>query len=174
MPLIPAAVTVVLDGRTIDASSAARLSRATVVAPLEPFVVALADRIERRDDGCEIVIVRGERSIVVRVGSVRARSGTLAETLPIAPYVLAGETIIPLAAIARALGATVGYDAASRTVTIVTMPEPLAAFSAVPYVVPPPGSVPTFAPHATPAPRPTVTGIPRPRRTPIVIEPDPP
>lgn len=169
--LLAFVVTVLLDGVPIDASTDARLDDGTIVAPIEPFVRDLAERIEIRDDGEVVVIARGERSIALRIGSNRARNGTVTEALPIAPYVLAGNTIIPLAAIARALGALVAYDARSRVLRIDTIEAPIASFSPAPYVMPPPGSVPTFAPTSTPAPRPTVTGIPRPRRTPILIEP---
>ncbi len=163
-------VTVVLNGAPLDASMQARLDAGVVVAPLEPFVREIAERIESSGDGTDLTIVRGTRRIVLRVGSNVVRNGPITEAFPIAPYVRAGNTIIPLAAVARALGASVSYDGRARVLRIETSDEPIVSLTPVPYIAPPPGSVPTFAPTSTPAPRPTVTGIPKPRRTPILIE----
>lgn len=163
-------VTVILNGAPLDASTEARLVAGVVVAPLEPFVREIAERIEPSGDGTDLRIVRGERSVVLHVGSRVVRNGPIAEAFPIAPYVRAGNTIIPLAALARALGASVAYDGRAHVLHVETTCEPIVTFTPIPYVAPPPGSVPTFAPTSTPAPRPTVTGIPKPRRTPILIE----
>lgn len=161
-------VTVMLDGMPLDASTAAFIDRGRVVAPLDPFVRAIADRIEDTPGG--VRIVRGKRSIVVRIGSNVARDGTITQPLPMAPYLRAGLTIIPLAAIARALGGMVRYERTGNVLRIDVEPSPIEGFTPVPYVPPPAGSVPTFAPRATPAPRETVSGIPKPRRTPILVE----
>jgi len=173
--LLPALlVTVIFNGMPIDASTEAQLEAGIVVAPLDPFVRDIAERIETSLDGERFVVTRGDRSIVLHIGSNVARNGIVTEALPIAPYLRAGETIIPLAAVARALGATVTYDVPAHVLHIDTEPAPLATWTPVPYDAPPRGSVPTFAPTTTPAPRPTVTGIPKPRRTPILIEPPEP
>lgn len=170
--LLPALlVSVMLNGMPIETTWDARIARGIVVAPLEPFVRDIAEIIETSPDGESFVVTRGDRSVVLRVGSKVARNGFFAEALPIAPYLRSGETIIPLAAVARALGATVAYDAPAHVLYIETEPAPLATQTPVTYVAPPPGSMPTFAPTTTPAPRPTVSGIPKPRRTPILIEP---
>jgi hypothetical protein len=169
--LLALLVTVIVNGTPIDASTEARIDAGVVVAPLDPFVRDLAERIEASADGEGFVVTRGDRTIVLHVGSNVARNGFITEALPIAPYVRAGETIIPLAVVARALGATVAYDGPAHVLRIDTEAAPLATWTPVPYVAPPPGSVPTFAPTSSPAPRPTVTGIPKPRRTPILVEP---
>jgi hypothetical protein len=154
-------VTVVIDGRRVDASEGARLERGVVVAPLDPFVRDVAERIT--NDGPEgpgrgYTIVRGSRRISIRIPGAGARDDVAAET----PFV-------PLAAIARALGASVDYDARSRTIVIATTAEPLVTMTPFATYAPPPGPRVTFAPKETPAPVPVVTGIPHPRRTPIVV-----
>jgi len=154
-------VTVVIDGRRVDASEGARLDRGVVVAPLDPFVRDVAERIT--DDGPAglgrgYTIVRGSRSVSVWIAGPAARDDVTSKT-----------TVVPLAAIARALGASVDYDARSRTIVIVTTPEPLVTMTPFATYAPPPGPHVTFAPKETPSPVPTVTGIPHPRRTPIVV-----
>jgi hypothetical protein len=151
-------VTVVIDGRRVDASEGARLERGVVVAPLDPFVRDVAERITSEGPGRGYTIARGARSISIRIPAAAARDDVEAET----PFV-------PLAAIVRALGASVDYDAGSRTIVISTTPEPLVTMTPFAIYAPPPGPRVTFAPKETPAPVPVVTGIPHPRRTPIVV-----
>lgn len=165
-----AIVTVVLDGRTIEASQPAHLAGGVTVAPLVPFVREVAERVERSADGTRVRIVRGTRAVVVRLAP-EAEGNSIAAILPV------DGARIPLALVARGLGANVAYDGRTHTLAIDLVPEPLATMTFVPYLAPPPGSVPTFAPPSTPAPRPTATatatGFPHPRRTPIPIDPPP-
>jgi len=165
-----AIVTVLIDGAPVDGSVAARLRGGVVVAPLEPYVAAIAQRIEPDQNGLRFVFQRGSRSVTVSIGSQVARSGPAVESLPIAPYLRGGEAFIPLAAVARDLGAAVDFDAATKTLHVSLPPEPLATLSPSGPWTPGPGPFVTFAPPQTPAPAPLVTGIPRPRRTPIVID----
>jgi hypothetical protein len=151
-------VTVVIDGRRVDASEGARLERGVVVAPLDPFVRDVAERITSDGGGRAYTIVRGSRSVSIWIAGAAARDDVAGQT-----------TFVPLASIARALGASVEYDARSRTIVIATSPEPLVTMTPFATYTPPPGPRVTFAPKETPAPVPTVTGIPHPRRTPIVV-----
>jgi hypothetical protein len=162
-------VTILIDGTLVDGSSAARLCGNVVVAPLAPYLDRIAERIDvDRGDG-RIVFERAGRSVAITIGSAVVRTGAGLQTLPIAPYVRAGEALIPLAAVARALGASVDYDAASRTLDIATSPEPLASATPDASYSPLPGPWTTFTPNPTPAPPVEVTGVPRPRRTPILV-----
>lgn len=151
-------VTVVIDGRRVDASEGARLERGVVVAPLDPFVRDVAERITDDGPGRGYTIERGSRRISVWIAAAAARDDVAPQT-----------TFVPLAAIARALGASVEYDARSRTIVIATTPDPLVTMTPFATYSPPPGPLVTFAPKETPSPAPTVTGIPHPRRTPIVV-----
>ncbi|MBV9646051.1 MAG: hypothetical protein JO043_01135 [Candidatus Eremiobacteraeota bacterium] len=113
-----------------------------------------------------IAFSRGNFSGAIVLGRSLARLGTRSVVLPIAPYLRDGAPLIPLAPLARGLGAFVSFDAPSKTLSIVLPPpapialpsgnSPSVRETAVPIRVEP-----------TPTPRPTVTWIPRPRRTPI-------
>ncbi|MDQ2908648.1 MAG: stalk domain-containing protein [Candidatus Eremiobacteraeota bacterium] len=107
-------------------------------------------------------------------GPCDALAGATAVRLPIAPYLRAGEPIIPLAAVARALGADVTYEPATHTIDIETRASALATPTPFATWSPPPGELPTFTPHETPTPAPTVSGIPEPRRTPLLVTPPAP
>jgi hypothetical protein len=167
--VIAPAVVVVFDGMQIAASQPATLQTGTVVVPLDPYLRKLSGRIAIDPASGAITIFRDDESVAVALGNRTARVGGRAVQLPIAPYLRDGDPIIPLAAVARGLGLTVSYDGRARVVTIAsTETPPLATMS--PFV-PQPGAVPFASPRidTTPTPRPTVTGIPRPRRTPIEV-----
>ncbi len=157
-----AIVTVILDGRTLDASEPARLAAGVTLAPFAPFVRAFADRIEPEPDGSRVRIVRGHRDVIVRLAS--PASCCIGLGLPL------DDARIPLAAVARALGGNVAYGAHAHTLAIDMLPDPIEILTPRAYTPPPVGSVPTFAPHVDATPRPAVTGIPHPRRTPILVE----
>ena len=165
--MIPAAVAVVFDGTEIVASRPAALQDGTVVVPLDPYLRRLSGRIATDPVTGSITLYRGDEAVAIALGNRTARVGGRAVQLPIAPYLRDGDPIIPLAVVARGLGLTVFYDGRSRVVTIASgSASPLATMT--PYVIEP-GATPFAAPRidATPAPLPTVSGIPRPRRTPI-------
>jgi hypothetical protein len=162
-------VTVLVNGALVDGSVAARICGDVVVAPLAPYLGRIANRIVVDPAGNRIVFERDGRSVAVTIGSPVIRSGGATRALPIAPYLRAGEPLIPLAAVARALGASVDYDAASRTVSVATIPEPLASLTPDTAYTPPAQPLATFTPNPTPAPSVEVTGIPKPRRTPILV-----
>jgi hypothetical protein len=173
--LIAAAlVTVLIDGNPIDGSVAARLHGGIVAVPLAPYLTTIAERIETDSDGGRIVFQRGAHLVAVSIGSPVERSGGATNALPFAPFVRDGETFIPFAAVARGLGANVDFDATTKTVRVGFEPEPLATLEPAAHWTAGPGPFETFAPPATPAPTPRSSGIPKPRRTPVLIEPNEP
>ncbi len=164
-------VTVVISGRRIDATHAARVRAGVVVAPLVPFVREIAERIDGDGSGRRFVVVRGDHRIAIALGSRSARVDGAAALLPIAPFARAGTPYVPLAMVARALGGNVAYDGPSHTFAVTLIPAPIAAMTPTVDYTPPPTPLYTFTPKQTPQPQATVSGIPRPRRTPIDVGP---
>jgi hypothetical protein len=156
MPMI-VPVSVVIDGRLVASSTPALLEQGTVVAPVDPFMRAIADRIEIDPDRRTIRFTRGARGITLPI-------------LPIGPYVREEPLLIPLAAAARALGATASYDAKNALVAIIfPPPDPPTTIPSYVARTPLPQPPPTFTPTPEPQPKPTVSGVPQPRRTPIAL-----
>ena len=155
--IAPPVVSIVIDGILIASSMPALLEQGTVFAPVDPFARALAERIEVDPSRRTIRFTRGARSITL-------------EILPIGPYVPAYPLVIPLAAVARALGTTVNYDAKYALLAIISPPSSQPA-TMPPYVAQPPlpQPGPTFTPTPEPQPTLAVTPMPQPRRTPIAL-----
>jgi len=146
-------VTVLVDGRAVDAPLPARLIGGVVSAPIDPYARLIATRITIDDGRGSVTFERGTARVTINVPYLRGTSGR-----------------IPLGELARALGDSVRYDASAHTLAIDSgPPQPLATMT--PYVTwtPPPGPLATFTPEPSAAPRPAVTGIPQPRRTPILL-----
>jgi hypothetical protein len=168
-------VSVLVDGKLIASSRSADLTEGVVRAPLDPFVRRIADRIT--SEGRFITLVRGSQTVSVVVGSRRLLADGARSELPFAPFLRRGEPVVPLAAVARALGAEVRYDGTTHTLVVRTVPGipgPLVTMTPFTGWTAPPGPLPTFAPTSVPTPRPTVTGVPQPRRTPILVDPEHP
>ena len=133
----------------------AYVNRGHILAPVDPFVTRLATRIEYA--GGAMIVVRGERSIVVRL-KTRHRPEQLQTTF------------VEIAPLLRALGEVVRYDAQARVLDI-------RSATAVAIVSPTPFNPnlreatpgPVFTPTPVPTPRPVFTGKPLPRRTPLPV-----
>ncbi len=162
-------VSVLINGVLVASSSPAELLGGTVAAPVDPFVGTIARRVTVDANG-NVTFERDGRRLQVALGSRTAEADRTPAALPIAPYLRDGRVIIPLAIVARALGAEVRYDGRTRTLEIETRTAPLATMTPFVSWTPPPGPLATFTPNPTPAPRSTVSGVPRPRRTPILVQ----
>jgi hypothetical protein len=165
-------VKVILDGRLIESLLPATLVRGTVVAPVDPYLRDIAREIAVDPARGTVRFVRGEHEVQITLGTRSVCVNDVLQTLPFAPYLREGRLMIPLAAVTRALGEHVTYDAAYQDVTILSSaPAPVATMT--PYVQPSwtPSPGPTFTPVARATPQPAVDGIPQPRRTPIAVKP---
>ncbi|HTV72576.1 MAG TPA: copper amine oxidase N-terminal domain-containing protein [Candidatus Acidoferrales bacterium] len=165
-------VKVILDGRLIESLLPAMLVHGTVVAPVDPYLRDIADEIDI-DAGRHVVrFVRGEHEVQITLGTRSVCVNDVPQTLPVAPYWHDGRVMIPLAAVTRALGEYVAYDAAYQNLSIISS-APMPVATRTPYAAPSwrPSPGPTFTPPARPTPQPTVSGVPQPRRTPIPVLP---
>lgn len=145
-------LTVVLDGKPLHAYNKPYLARGRVMAPLDPYVTAIARSIEY--DG---------KSLVIRLGDIFAQVPMGAAPAP-ARY---QTTYVELAPIARTLGARVQFDARSHTLYVETPPVTLAMPTPFNPAVPQASPAAVFTPTPVATARPVVTGTPLPRRTPL-------
>ena len=153
-PLLAPALVVVLNGTIVHSYAPAYVVRGHVVAPLEPYVTAVAATIGY--SGSQLIVTRGERF------------AQLPANVQAAPAQWA-QTYVEIAPLMRSLGVRVNYDPQQRRLeidtdhSIVVTPTPFNA--AVPSA--PPANV--FTPSPVSTPRPQVSGKPAPRRTPLPV-----
>lgn len=143
-------VTVLLNGVAVPSSRPAELIDGSVMVPVNPFVRRIAQRTIYDPLNGTIAI--------------SAASGSTTVAITGEP----DEAYVPLARIVRALGGVVSYDGRTRVAAVLLAADPPLA-SAPPYDPSQPTVAPRrlFTPEPTAAPRPVLTGVPKPRRTPI-------
>lgn len=150
-PLAAPALVVLLNGSVVHSYSPVYVRRGRIVAPVEPFVTAIAGSIAY--DGSQLIVTRGDRFSELPVEGP-------------APPAQWAQTYVEIAPLLRNLGVRVTYDARLRRLEISTRTTMIAAPTPFNPSVPlaPPAAV--FTPSPVQTARPVVTGKPAPRRTP--------
>ncbi|MGH7707556.1 MAG: hypothetical protein ACREM8_06530 [Vulcanimicrobiaceae bacterium] len=168
----PIPVSVIVDGREIVGIRAAHLFADRVFTPAAPFLTAIAARIvpDMPAGGGIVIVHRDSRiRVLVQRGTPTIRPAVAGGA---SAYRRGGETFVPLGELARLLGESVRYDPRARILEIWTgAPQPVARMTPYRPHLPVAPFAPTFPAHVTPTPRPVVTGIPTPRRTPVSVKP---
>ena len=153
--ILAALLTILIDGSPIVSSQPARIVAGRTMAPLVPVITRIADVIRLRQDRL-LVIERGRYSVTLAL----ARDPRCSECV-----------FVPLAAVVRALGGDVRYDAHGKSVALSFIPSTLR--TPEPYdmlALPRPGT--TALPWPSPpssTPRPAFVTVPSPRRTPFEV-----
>lgn len=120
-----AAPRVVVDGRTLHFAVAPVMERGSVLVPMRGVFEALGAAVEWAPGTQTITAVKGQTRVVLRIGSRKAYLDGRAMTLPAAPKLVRGATLVPLRFVGEALGADVNWDPAAGTVRISTWPGPV-------------------------------------------------
>ncbi len=154
-PLIAPVLVVVLNGTIMHSYSPAYVVRGHVVAPLEPYVTAVAASIGYT--GSQLIVTRGDRFAQLTVAP------------NIAPAQWA-QTYVEIAPLMRSLGVRVAYDPQLRRVEIDTAGAVLVAPTPFNPAVPAAPASMVFTPSPMSTPKPQVIGKPAPRRTPLPVQ----
>lgn len=165
--MLSLAVIVAVNGTLVPSAPPARLLFGHVVAPLS-VVARLTARITTTGD--TVLVVAHGRTCALTVGTTRLQCDDgVPRALALTPFRRDGATYVPLADVARALGATVTYDGTTETLGVhVQRPAELATPAPFDPLAPQASPTAIFTPEPPkPTPRPTEAGRPRPRRTAI-------
>jgi hypothetical protein len=173
--LVPT-IDVFVDGRPEIGTSPAMLVDGRVLAPLDPYGIGIAERIEWGEGGDSVVVIRGEKHIVVRIPQKSARARpTDADLRPHSIHARrlpSGEIVVEIARLAEALGERVLFEAHAHVLEISMLPlAPIATMTPFSAPLVPLSNGPIFPVYAPPTPRPSVNAIPDPRRTPLAVSP---
>lgn len=154
MPLFPpeAPVTILLNGHPLPSYVAAYVTDGRVLAPADPLLARLADRMWIEDD--TLVVERGPTRI--RVPLERRVTDRLDGA-----YVAVGPVL-------RAFGASLSFDRKDHRL-LVRLPPQESVVTPTPFNPSLPSVAPAtvFTPEPPVTPRPVWTGSPLPRRTPL-------
>ncbi len=118
VPVIGSQVKVAVDGKRLHFALAPIPRGGDWLVPVEPLAWALGARVEIGPQGGYVLLERGASRILLSPGDREAVIAGQMVTLPAAPQLAAGYPVVPAAAVARALGASVGFDFSTKTVLI--------------------------------------------------------
>ena len=146
---------VLLNGSVVHSYSPVFVRRGRIVAPVEPYVTAIAATIAA--SGSQLIVTRGDRFAQLPL-----------ESAPV-PAQWA-RTYVEIGPLLRDLGVRMSYDARAHRLEIDTRPGIVTTPTPFNPAVPQPSPAAVFTPVPVPTPRPIVTGKPAPRRTPSPLQ----
>jgi hypothetical protein len=146
-------VKVVIDGSPVYLDSPPMIVGGRVLVPLRGVFERLGATVIWDPASQTIRAQRGPTAIALAIGASQATVNGQAEPLETPALLVGGRTMVPLRFISQALGANVGWDAASYTVQI-TSQAAAAAPPQAPSAVPPSVTYPAapYAPALPPVP----------------------
>ncbi len=111
---------VMLNGQPLATSVAPRIISGVTLVPMRDIFEALGATVVYVPATREIRARKDDTKIWLQIGNPTARVGETTQTLAEAPRVVTGSTLVPLRFVSEALGANVGWDNATRVVSIMT------------------------------------------------------
>jgi hypothetical protein len=117
-PVVGSSVEVAVDGRPIKFALAPIPRGDDWLVPAGPLASALGAGLDIGPDGNFVSMERDRQRVFLSPGDREALVNGQVVELSAPPQLAAGYPLVPVAAVARALGASVGFDQASNTVLI--------------------------------------------------------
>ena len=106
--------------------------KGSTLVPMRDIFEALGATVKFDKASQTVYGQKGETAIILPLGALTATVSGQPHTLPEPAQLVAGTTLVPLRFISEALGASVGWDPATSTVTIQTVDPHLATLPAPP------------------------------------------
>ena len=149
--LAQSVISVYIDGQAVSFDMPPMMMQGRVLVPLRGIFERLGATVDYDARTQHIVAVRGTQTVELTIGSRQARVNDAPTLLDVPALAVGGRTMVPLRFISEALGASVQWVEASRTILI---GSPGAA-APPPPAAPPPQPQPQPQPQAQPQ---TLTG----------------
>lgn len=121
---VPETITVTVDGETIDfADQQPLIQDGRTLIPVRAVLEAMGASVGWIADTQTVYVRRGSTAVTLTIGSPnvlidREIGGSSTATLDVPAQIIGERTLIPLRAVCEALGAEVGWDEATYTVTV--------------------------------------------------------
>src|SRR5690606_17301343 len=119
----PVDVTIVINGTAIEKEPPARLVDGRVLIPLRKVFNALGADVLYENK--IITATRGERVVILSTNVNKATIDGQEIELDVPPLLFDAATYVPLRLVAQALGDTVNYDAATKTISVQPPVDPI-------------------------------------------------
>jgi hypothetical protein len=116
--LAQAAIRVYIDGQAVTFDMPPTMMQGRVLVPLRGIFERLGATVDYDPRTQHIVAIRGAQTVELTIGSRQARVNEAPTLLDVPALAINGRTMVPLRFISEALGATVQWAEASRTILI--------------------------------------------------------
>jgi len=109
---------VFLDGKKLEFEVDPKIIDGSTLVPLRKIFESLGATVNWEQETKTVTANKKKTEIIYSVGNDYYTKDGKASTIPVAGQVIDGSTLVPLRFVGEALGATVGWEGASRTITI--------------------------------------------------------
>jgi endonuclease YncB( thermonuclease family) len=109
---------VFIDGNRITFEVPPQIVNGSTLVPMRKIFEELGAEIAWNPETRTVTATRGDTVIVYTIGETLARKNDEAISLSVPGVIIDGSTLVPLRFVGEALGATVGWEGNSRTITI--------------------------------------------------------
>ena len=116
-------INIIIDGTPQTYDQMPVIVNDRTMVPLRGIFEALGARVNWIDATKTIIGTKGDKTITLQIDNTLANVGGADITLDTAPQIISGRTMVPVRFISEALGAEVGWDGNTRTVTITSPKE---------------------------------------------------
>ncbi len=125
-------VTIYLDGKILETSTQPTNVSGSIMVPFRPIFEALGMEINWSEAHQKVVAQKDDKTVILSIGSDKMLVNTDIITIPVAPFIENGSTLVPVRAVCEAMQCTVEWDDANKKVILKTKD----------YVEPEPGTQP--------------------------------
>jgi N-acetylmuramoyl-L-alanine amidase len=113
---------VYLDGKKLNFDVEPIIENGRTLVPLRAIFEALGAQVDWDNDTRTVTAVKGKTTVVLTIGSTQPTVNGEVRTLDVAAKISSSRTLAPVRFVGEAFGSTVGWDAATRIVSISSKP----------------------------------------------------
>ena len=149
---VPEPIQVVLNGTPLVFTGTPPLqTKGSTLVPMRGIFEALGATVRFDKTSLTVYGQKGATAIILPLGALTATVNGQPQTLPVPAELVSGTTLVPLRFISEALGASVAWNPAIRTVTIQTVDQHVASLPVVPGITTITGQVTGLFTNTTPS-----------------------
>ena len=113
-------ITVTLNGKLLQTPVDPMIVNDSTMVPFRVIFEALEMNVNWSEALQKVYAMNGEKTIILTIGSDKMLVNTEMKTLPAAPFISNGHTLVPVRAISEAMGCDVSWDSEKRRVSLKT------------------------------------------------------
>lgn len=119
-PVIEKPIVLAINGTTISTDAPPVIINDRTLVPVRAILDTMGATVGWSDESKQVTAELGGKTIILSIGNTTAIVNNSFQTLDVPAQIINGRTMVPARFVAENLGATVRWDASSRTVSVTT------------------------------------------------------